>query len=194
MITLQVFIDFKSPAAYLAQQPTRALAQELGVALDWQPINTRQKPIPTESVDEDVSARHRRVRAIARRDTHLHYAKVQNLPMHFPESPGSTDLALAVLAALDVRDAFVSRAFDAYWQDNLNLNDPEIVQSLLDPGALDMNTVTHAAEERLREADQRALDLGVIDAPGYVIGDDVFIGREHLPWIRELLTERRTTQ
>ncbi|NNL84235.1 MAG: hypothetical protein HKP27_01195 [Myxococcales bacterium] len=193
MKTLQVFIDFKSPAAYLAYQPTRALAKELGVTVDWQPIRTNQNSIPVKQADEDVRARHRRVRAKARRETHLHYAKVQNIPMQFPEPPGCTDLALAVLAELGSCDPFVSRAFEAYWRDNMNLNEADVVQSLLEPGALDVRAMKaeHTIERRLREANQRALDLGVIDAPGYVIEGEVFVGREHLPWIRELLTDER---
>jgi 2-hydroxychromene-2-carboxylate isomerase len=146
-----------------------------------------------KQADEDVPARHRRVRATARRETHLHYAKVQNIPMRFPDPPGCTHLALAVLAELDSCDAFVSRAFEAYWRDNLSLNEAYVVQTLLEPGSFDVSAMKaeHMVERRLREANQRALDLGVIDAPGYLIDGEVFIGREHLPWIRELLTEKR---
>ena len=35
---LTVFIDFKSPYAYLAVEPTRRLARELDVGIDWLPF------------------------------------------------------------------------------------------------------------------------------------------------------------
>ena len=35
---LIVYVDFKSPYAYLAVDPTRALARELGVEVDWRPL------------------------------------------------------------------------------------------------------------------------------------------------------------
>ena len=35
---LTVYIDFKSPYAYLAVEPTRRLAEELGITIDWQPF------------------------------------------------------------------------------------------------------------------------------------------------------------
>ena len=35
---LIVYVDHKSPYAYLAVQPTRALGDELGIAIDWRPL------------------------------------------------------------------------------------------------------------------------------------------------------------
>jgi 2-hydroxychromene-2-carboxylate isomerase len=35
---LTVYIDFKSPYAYLAIEPTRRLAQELDIGVDWRPF------------------------------------------------------------------------------------------------------------------------------------------------------------
>ena len=33
-----VYLDFKSPYAYLAIEPTRALERKLGVQFDWRPF------------------------------------------------------------------------------------------------------------------------------------------------------------
>ena len=38
MADLRVYIDFKSPFAYLAVEPTRSLAAELGITVDWLPF------------------------------------------------------------------------------------------------------------------------------------------------------------
>ena len=35
---LTVYIDFKSPYAYLAVEPTRRLARELAIQIDWMPF------------------------------------------------------------------------------------------------------------------------------------------------------------
>ena len=35
---LIVYIDFKSPYAFVAVRPTRELAAELGIAIDWRPL------------------------------------------------------------------------------------------------------------------------------------------------------------
>jgi 2-hydroxychromene-2-carboxylate isomerase len=188
--SLEVFIDFKSPAAYLALQPTLKLAEELHMAIDWRPIPTKQTAIPVETPDEDVSARHRRVRAIARQRTHLHYATVQGITMQFPPQPGDTDFALAILDNLqERRDDFVQAAFNAYWAGAQNLNDPGVVAALVNeidaimPEACDVAAV-------VAQCHQRAIEDGVIDAPGYKLDEKIFIGREHLPWIRQILQKR----
>ena len=35
---LAVYIDLKSPYAFIAIEPTRAMAASLGVAIDWRPF------------------------------------------------------------------------------------------------------------------------------------------------------------
>ena len=35
---LTVYIDFKSPYAYIAKDPTYALEQEYGITINWQPL------------------------------------------------------------------------------------------------------------------------------------------------------------
>ena len=37
-VPLAVYIDLKSPYAYLAIEPTRAMADAMGVAIDWRPF------------------------------------------------------------------------------------------------------------------------------------------------------------
>ena len=45
---LRLYIDFKSPGAYLAVTPSLKLAEEFGLTVDWRPINTRQEELPPE--------------------------------------------------------------------------------------------------------------------------------------------------
>ena len=190
MNAIDIYIDFKSPAAYLALAPTRELLKRTGAHATWHPFNTRLSTIPEEKAVENKGEKHRRVRAIARRDVHLLYAGVQNLPMVFQDQPFEAQLALAVLQDLnkDV-DRYIDAAFKSYWQDQQDLNNPDVVAALLQDLQLDMpvpdiQTVTRVIDE----ASDTAQNQGVIEAPAYVVADQVFIGREHLPWIEELLS------
>ena len=141
---LKLYIDFKSPGAYLAVTPSLKLAEEFGLTVDWRPINTRQEELPPEPTHsdaaneepEDRGATHRRVRALARRQTHELYAHLRDIPLRFPQEVGCTDLALATLAALDepaeIKDRFVELAFESYWVKGDNRNDPTVVTGLLE--------------------------------------------------------------
>ncbi len=187
-MTLRIYIDFKAPAAYLALKPTLAFLEEVGVAGEWRPFVTQQQPVPAEAPDEDRGATHRRVRALARQRTHLHYADVQGVTMHFPAGnfPGCT-LALAAMTLLSEPVPFIEAAFASYWTLGEDLDDPAVVTRLLNEvnanAALDSLDVD-ALPESWREV---ALEDGVVDVPAYVVGDQLFVGREHLPWLRTLV-------
>jgi 2-hydroxychromene-2-carboxylate isomerase len=185
---LNLYIDFKSPAAYLAMKPALNLIASTGLAVKWLPFAVKQSVIPIEQQDETKGETHRRVRAQQRQQMHTLYAELSNTEMHFPTKATSTDLALNVLANLTQDPtAFISRAFSAYWVQERDLNDPAVVEQLVREVGLPFN-----AELLLPTAIDaclvQALEIGVFDVPAFVLAEQVFIGREHMPWLRELAT------
>lgn len=186
---LIIYIDFNSPASYLAFQPTIELINRVKVAVRWRPFRTVLQPIPEKVANETAGQSHRRTRAISRQTTHKHYAKLQGIDLCFRDSPGKTDLALGVLAQLsDSPETYIRQAFQAYWHENKDLNDLETVNKIIESsghiGLVQNSTTQSSLTEAMREAEE----LKVIDAPAYIVHDQLFIGREHLPWIEEILT------
>ena len=183
---LTIYIDFKSPASYLALKPTIALIEETGIEAQWLPFSSRPFIIPAEKPDETIGERHRRVRAISQRDTHLHYAEVQGLEMTFADKPAGSEAALQAVTALrETSVSFVQSAFKAYWSEQVDLDDQGIVTQLLENcghGALDWET----SARQLDEIREEALERKVFETPTYLIDGQIFLGREHLPWIRSL--------
>jgi 2-hydroxychromene-2-carboxylate isomerase len=186
---MRVYIDFKSPAALLALKPTLALSQKLGQTFEYLPFRTSQLMIPAQKVDETKGETHRRVRALARRDTHLKYAAIQGTEMKFQDEPGNSDLALAALLFAKVSPiTFMEAAFNACWSAAKDLNDPDVVAALLSASGHEASEFD--AEKSLgdlQKVHQDAEDNGIIDTPAFVIDVQTFIGREHLPWIETLL-------
>jgi 2-hydroxychromene-2-carboxylate isomerase len=190
MASLDYFIDFKSPAAYLSWQPTLALTKAHNVNLTILPYDTRQKDVPLQQTNESKGETHIRIREIARRDTHLMYAHLQNIPMTFPPFMGATKVALAALLYVkDNPQAFINAAFSAYWCDHQDLNQIETVVTLLAEQGYDAERF--APGIWLAKLDEHQMDAetkGVIDTPCYIAGEQLFIGREHLPWIEKILS------
>lgn len=186
---LTVFIDFNSPASYLAFEPTVQLAERFQIEVRWRPFRTVLQPIPLKVPNETPGQSHRRVRAIARQQTHIHYAKLKGIDLSFPDSPGKTDLALGVLAQFSTNpETFIRLAFQAYWQDKEHLNDVDTVDRIIKRSENEELVHTSQAQSSLDEALKVAEERGVIDAPTYIIQNNVFVGREHLPWIEDILT------
>ncbi|WP_339689008.1 hypothetical protein [uncultured Parasphingorhabdus sp.] len=184
---LTVTIDFKSPASCLALEPTLDLARETGVQIEWLPFSVRPFLIPEEKAEETVGERHRRVRALSQRDTWLHYAAVQGRDMHFAETPAGSDAALAALAGIDGDPVpFIRAAFAAYWSEQADLDDETVVAALLSSVQKHVPD-PQSASEKLLSIRARAEEYGIFESPSYLIADQLFVGREHLPWIRSLI-------
>ena len=185
---LPVYIDFKSPSAYLAMAPTLALARRHGLQIDWRPFRTVERDVPKLGQEETVGESHRRGRASALREQAIKYARHQDITLAYPSELGSTDLALGILATwTGDRLPFIQAAFRAYWQAHANLDDPNTIAQILadlgQPAEISKAEVSEALDLALDHADE----VGIGGAPGYVIQDQIFVGREHLPWIEDLI-------
>ena len=188
-MNLTIYIDFKSGPAYLAMKPTLAMLERHGIAATWLPFESRVPRAAPKREDETRGETHLRVRQEQRQATCLKYAAIQGIPMVYPEEPGSTRCALAALLfAQPAPLPFIEKAFMAYWRDHLDLDDPRVVRRLLqeagcDAGGFDAADYAAALEATQREAEE----AGVFDTPTFFVGDEMFLGREQLPWIETLL-------
>jgi 2-hydroxychromene-2-carboxylate isomerase len=109
--------------------------------------------------------------------------------MEFPETPGGADLALAALSWIKNNPVdFIQAAFEAYWVDNADLNNVEIVSTLLSRVNIEtMNWNPAVGMQQLEDSLRNAEEAGIVEAPAFVLDGQIFIGREHLPWIRTIL-------
>jgi 2-hydroxychromene-2-carboxylate isomerase len=196
--TLTVAIDFKSPQAYLAIGPTRTLAEELGIAIDLQPflVPPRKMPPPPSSGD-DRGTRHRRFRAEYLERDVMRYATDRGLTISGLHR--QTDSTLAALGLLWVKREcpslawdYVERVFAGHWCETLNIEDERAIRALLvainAPVSGFESFVTGQGSTDLEKVQSELREAGVFDVPTYRLNGDVFVGRQHLPLIRCLLS------
>ena len=187
---MRIYIDFKSAPAYLAIKPTLALLGRLSIPAQWLPFDTRQTPLPGARENETRGETHVRVRQEQRQQTCLKYAGIQGIPMAYPDEPGQTRCALAALLHLQAEPLpFIEAAFTAYWRDHRDLDDTAVVKELLaasggDGAGFDPADYAH----QLAILQDEAVELGVFETPMYLVEEQLFLGREQLPWIESLLT------
>lgn len=186
---LTVYLDFKSPGAYLSIAPTLALIERTGIGIVWKPFQTVERDVPKLGKEETVGESHRRVRAASQRALAVKYASHQGIDLRFPNHPGETSMALGVLAEIHGDPLpFIRGAFNAYWEVHANLNDLAVVHALLQESGVDYRGSLSTAHDALERAQAQAEEAGIVGAPAYVIEDQIFVGREHLPWIEEIAT------
>ena len=182
MIT--AYIDFKSLDCYLAIAPVVELAKAFGVEIDWQPFQTRERPLPTQVANENITQGHHRVRAACELRLNLQYAKRRGLDINSERAQIDTREALAWLNKIEGdKTEFVLRAFDAHWRQEQDLNDPELLNKMITACNLSLNDSVVDLDRSHSDAEQ----AGLFDAPTFVIEGQLFVGRAHIPWMRQQL-------
>ena len=194
--TLALAIDFASPRAYLAHGPTCALAEQLGIEIDWKPFLVESRPAPmAPSRTEDRGGRHRAIRAAYVQRDLARYLADRGIVRDLGKLANSRLAAITLLwlkrESKHLVSNYVHEVFEGYWRGELDIEDESALSGLLQKiGAPLPGYETFARGEGLAALDRmrsELLNAGVFDVPAYVIGGEVFVGREHLPLIRNRL-------
>lgn len=188
---LAVVLDIKDPHSYLAKDPTYALADEFGLQIDWLPFVSR--PLRRHPPGNgDRGSRHRRFRAAYAERSIQRYASVRGITIrNIYRDLDSTLAGMGILAARAHSEAalrsYLDRAFRQYWEDGLDIEDADVISELLSAAGAGAFEPDVAQFEALQE---RLALAGVFETPAYLIDDDIFLGRAHLPMIRWILAGR----
>lgn len=203
---LIVYLDFKSPYAFMAVAPTRALEEELGIEAEWRPLTL---DIPsflgsarTDTTGKVVESRRSGSQWAAVRYAYAdtkRYARLRGVTLLGPQkiwdsSLASIGLLFARRQGREVLREYVDRTFESFWKRELDIEDPQVIaQMLRSAGASDAGFNAFLNGEGRSEHDALQTQLhpaGIFGVPTYVVAGQVFFGREHLPIVRWLLTGR----
>lgn len=193
---LIVAIDFASARSYLAIKTTCALADRLGAEIDWEPMVIEVKPPKPASRSDDRGLRHRAIRAeYVARDLARYLADRGIVGRDLNRQADSTAASLALLwlnrEAKPLARRFVAAIFERYWHAELKLEDEAALRRVLEEIGAPLegyeSFIKDKGRESLAEVRARLENAGVLDVPSYLVGDEVFLGREHLPVVQDRL-------
>ena len=201
---ITVYIDYKSPYAYLAIEPTLTLEKDFQIAIEWLPY-TLDIPdfLGSATVDkegnviEEQRSDHqwRRVRYSymdARR-----YANLRGLTVRGPQKIWDSKLAnigLLFAKAQGQAEPYTNMIFERFWRRELDIENPEIIRSVLQEAKVNTEKFQdfvgdkgQALQKAIRE---EAEAIGVFGVPMYILDKELYWGREHLPLIRQRLINK----
>jgi len=201
---LIVYIDVKSPYAFIALKPTLALEKQLGVAFDWRPLTlnipsylgSAEKKKGKVVASEGRSASTWNLVRYAYRDARR-YAERQGYVLKGTEKIWDSSIAnIGIMwAAEEARDklpAYLDAVYPAFWRRELDIEDVRVVSACLTQAGIDAEgfDVFCRGDGRARhDALQAAFHPnGIYGVPTYVFDGMILFGREHLPYIRWHLT------
>jgi len=206
-VPLAVYIDLKSPYAYLAIDPTRAMAARLGVPIDWRPF-TLDIPSYLGSAKLDKEGRVSRAERTPQQWSGVKYAYMD--ARRYANLTGKTvrgtvkiwDSSLAGIAMLfakeqgaEALDRFLDVVYPPFWRRELDIEDGEALAGMLERSGVAAGGFAAFAAGRGRAlhdaTNEAAFAAGVFGVPTYLVADELWFGREHLPRIAWLLGGRR---
>ena len=186
--------DYISTASLLAFAPTCALADDLAVPIEWLPVpgNARPAAVGAKRGDESVAERHSRVRAEYVAMDVARYARWQGIEIN--RDANGVDSAPACAGGLwadrhGVARAYHQQVFTEFWAGRLDIEDIATLGSVLD-GLGAPGFAGHDFEAPLAAHKASVADRGVHTLPTYLVEEQVFVGRAHLPMIRWILQGR----
>jgi len=199
-MSLTVYIDYKSPYAFVAKDPTYALEPEFGIEIDWYPLTlnigsylgTARTNDAGKVVENNRSPRQWAAVKYAYMDARR-YASLRGLTLKgtqkiWDSSMAAIGMLWAKRQGHDVLKGYTDITYERFWKRELDIEDARVVSGVLAEAGADVAGFDaylagegRAYHDRLQD---EILDKGYFGVPTYVIDGEMYFGREHLPRVR----------
>ncbi|MGX1101159.1 2-hydroxychromene-2-carboxylate isomerase [Amorphus sp. MBR-141] len=194
--TLDFYLDFMSPYAYLAYQKLPDLADEFGLQLVPRIIDlpdAKKAAGNTGPRNVDIPPKIRYLKVDLQR-----WAQRYGVDLVFPTSLDSQRLNKGVFFASD-RDMvsdYLDAAWSVAWASGADMSDAAVLANLARglgwPEADFLAFVDSAdAATRYEVSSMEAHERGVFGVPTMMIGDEMWWGNDRLDFLRDFLMQRR---
>lgn len=199
MAKLTFFYDLSSPWTYLAFNNVQGVLKDTNADVSWRPFlvggvfnAVNQSVYAARSNPNDPKVIHN--------FTWLHeWARLAGLPLDFPtvHHPVKSVLPMRVCCALEDDQPglqrFTTAAFDAYFGEGRNIDDPDVIADIakgigLDGQGLVREATTQKVKDRLRANTEEAINKGAYGSPTMIVNDgQLYFGNDQLPLVRQAL-------
>ena len=177
---IDFYFDIVSPYSYIASMLIEEVASRGNAKVNWKPfllggvfnaVGTTQPPglHPTKKPYL--------LKDLQRLSRHL------KIPIKFPpDFPVRTVLAMRALCGFNADEIpkAAQTLFKAYWVNNQDIADPEVVGSLIGNDAVE-RTANQKIKDALFQSTDEAVQRGTFGAPTFFVNDEMFFGHDRLP-------------
>jgi 2-hydroxychromene-2-carboxylate isomerase len=198
---VQFLFDFGSPNAYLSHKVLPDIAHRCGVDIEYVPVllgglfkmtNNRS---PAESMagirNKPEYEEMERQRFIRR-----HRLDAYRFNPYFPVNTLQIMRGAVAAGRLGVFERYVDAVFAAMWEQGLKMDDPAVIESALTSAGLDAAKLMAMSQDADVKAElvantQRAFEQGAFGSPSFLVGDELFFGKDRLRDVEEEIMRQR---
>jgi 2-hydroxychromene-2-carboxylate isomerase len=201
---IEIYIDFKSPYAYLAIDSSIKFAKHNKLEINW-------LPFVLEIPDFLGSAKVDNQRNIIESNRNPHqwrrvkysymdcrrYANIRDITIRGPQKIWDTQLiSIALLWTknnhYELTELFIKYVFEKFWKRELDIEDNNVITNILKHIGISTNGFKewsiNGGKKELEVIIEKGHEKGVFGVPSYYFDNELFWGREHLPMIEAIIT------
>jgi 2-hydroxychromene-2-carboxylate isomerase len=183
--------DFGSPNAYLAHQVIPAIEQRSGAKFRYVPVllgglfkltNNRAPMVAFAEIPAKTAYMQREMARFMRRHGIDSFA----MNPHFPVNTLMLMRGAVAAERAGVAEAYIEAMMRGMWEQGLKLDDPAVLAAALDAAGLPTARLFELAQDQtvkdeLAANTQAAADQGAFGIPSFVIGEELYFGKDSLP-------------
>ncbi len=192
--TLDVYISLISPYSYVAHTQLASLVERTQSSIYYHILDLRQLIEITGNVSPITSPVKRKYLAKDLHQSCRYYNIPFRVPSRFPAN-SRPSAASAIIAQKEGKlPQFVETVLQAYFVEDRDIADPQVLGNLATKIGLDGQTVASAANDPviLKQVDtetQAAAKRGVFGVPAFFIDDDMYWGSDRLMFVEQALKQ-----
>ena len=198
---VQFLFDFGSPNAYLSHKVLPGIEQRCGIRIDYVPVllgglfKMTGNRSPAESlagIKNKPEYQNREMQRFIKR----HQLDAYRFNPHFPVNTLQIMRGAVAAKRLGVFEKYVDAVFAAMWEQGLKMDDPAVVQSALTSAGLDAAALMAMSQDAEVKAElaantQSAFDKGAFGSPSFLVGDELYFGKDKLRDVEEEIIRQR---
>jgi 2-hydroxychromene-2-carboxylate isomerase len=194
---LEFLFDFASPNGYLAYRALPSLLARTGARLEITPVllgglfkaTGNQAPMFAFA---NVKGKLAYDMLEIRRFIAKHGLTKFCMNPHFPVNSLMAMRGLVAARALGKGDEFLEMGLAGMWEEGLKHDDPEVLARCIEAAGLDARRILEDAQrpeikQSLTDSTAHAAERGAFGVPTFLVGEEMFFGKERLGQVEEEL-------
>jgi 2-hydroxychromene-2-carboxylate isomerase len=198
---VEFHFDFGSPNAYFAHKVIPAIEQRTGAHFDYVPIllggvfkltNNQPPMVQFKGIKNKGEYQRLEVRRFIKKHGLIRF----RMNPHFPVNTVQIMRGAVAAGSGPALQRYVEVVFQAMWEEEKKLDDPEVIRTSLDAAGLDgQGTLARIQEQAVKDTllknTESSVARGTFGAPTFYVGEAIFFGKDSLGAVEEEIAATR---